>query len=125
MEELPKMFAKSAELLVSMKRIEGFLLSKEINQSYIIQDSLDNTDLSIRITNGNFCWKTGGRMLTHSDSIGASTPRTPRMDASPTKKMSFEMGKAMSENSRHYGIAVLEDINIEIKKGSFVVVLGE
>ena len=55
MYSMPTALSQIAQILSSIKRVEKFLLCKEINTDHIVQKNLDN-EFAIVVENGNFYW---------------------------------------------------------------------
>lgn len=94
---------------VSLERIEKFMFSEEINVEYIKHNNQNNSqnNTAIKMTNGNFYWtQEQAKMGNHK--APSETELQPRQE---------DAGK------KHQ--LILNSINIEIKKGSFVAILGE
>ena len=83
---------------VSLERLEKFMFSEDIDTSYIKKSESENSQTAIKIKNGNFYWNKGKSQEEIQD-----------------KQESF------SDSDQ----PILKNINMDIKKGSFVAILGE
>jgi len=83
---------------VSLERVEKFMFSEDIDTSYIRKiKSKDINSSAINIKNGNFSWTSKKDKTPEQNGIEDSLSNKP----------------------------ILKNINMDIKKGSFVAILGE
>uniref|UniRef100_A0A6V7QR02 ABC transporter C family member 8 n=1 Tax=Ananas comosus var. bracteatus TaxID=296719 RepID=A0A6V7QR02_ANACO len=71
---LPEVLLMMIQVKVSLDRIKIFLLEDEIKEEDVNRKPLQNTDLCVRVQNGNFSWDQNGPTLTLRD-INLSIPR--------------------------------------------------
>ena len=150
MRMLPVTFDNIVETLNSLKRIEKFLREPEINKYLMIKNDVKTMkeDIAIKIEGGNFTW--GGNRDTVKPS--KTEPKPPQEKAKlhekdnkdnfvelinvtlkPTSGKNnvslFEQDliddKTSISTSTIENEMVLKNINLEIKKGDFVCVIGE
>ena len=127
------------ESKISLDRIQKFLYAEEVSTSYIFRSRNTHTENAIKIINGNFAWideaaqakanqpKTQGKA---GSSTGKADSPTEKGDSSPPLKKPEPEKKPVDLEKGPDGkppklIHVLKNLNMEIKKGSFVAILGE
>ena len=94
---------------ISVGRLQKYLFSDDIDTSYIQASKYANKDNAIKIANGTFFWLEAKK----------DNPLT----GSPIPKAIAETKPTETVQAKPK--LVLKDINIEIKTGSFVAILGE
>ncbi len=93
---------------VSLQRIEKLMFSEEINIEYIKHNNYQRKTVAIKMTNGNFYW------------ISEQKKMSGNKTSSET-----ELQPKQQEDREKTSQLTLKNMNIEIKKGSFVAILGE
>lgn len=96
---------------VSLGRVEKFMFAEEIDSSYINRTNDHSNPVSIKISNGNFYWN-------HID----TKPKEEDQNKNGNSKLENML---LNDNSHAKPDLILKDLNLEIKKGSFVAILGE
>ena len=138
---LTDLFNVSREIVnvkVSLRRIDKFLLSREIDSNNIKRISDEDNQIAIQVLNGNFKW----RFTDSEEGLGLDAPRRRRMStmivdgpradsllttSRPTTSYSFlseDMEGSEDENSELNQFYV-RGVNLLIFKGEKVVVLGK
>lgn len=102
-----QMFNDMVQSYVSLGRIEKFMFAEEIDMSYIEHNPRSVRDYAIKINNGSFNWV---------DKQPNATTDQPNLSA----KTNVELNQIKGESD-----LVLKNINLQIKRGSFVAILGE
>lgn len=109
---------------ISYDRIQNFLSSPDIDTSYIQHDQYRKADTAIKIKNGTFKWLDENEKPQESPEAGS-----PGKEMGPMRRgeQSPELGenKERSPGVRPVPEIILNDINMEVKTGSFVAILGE
>ena len=150
MRMLPVTFDNIVETLNSLKRIEKFLREPEINKYLMIKNDVKTMkeDIAIKIEGGNFTW--GGNRDTvkpsktepkppqekaklhekdNKDNFAELTNVTLKPTSGKNNVSLFEQDliddKTSISTSTIENEMVLKNINLEIKKGDFVCVIGE
>jgi len=120
---MPFFFGLLIEFLISMKRIQGFLLSDEIDMKMIKEEELNLLDPSLTIYNSNFSWgfKTEDKKEDSKEQNNIY---------SEISENSFEENLLDNQNSQPISYPVtdsiiLKDLNLKIKPGEFVAIIGE
>jgi len=159
---LPFMGSMTMEAFVALERITKYLKAKDVNYGYIKQSDNIETDIAIKMENGNFYWlteeekkiqkekekeekekleKENGKngendkkdneaqkeALKETEEVVALQNNEVQLDKEASPALDLENNLKESENnepSTGYNL-ILEDINLTIKKGSFVAILGE
>ena len=144
-KQLPGAISAVLDLKVSLDRVSKFLLAEDIQADYIKKS--EDLDVAIKMTNGNFYWLTEEerklkkkkedeekqKAESAEDSGGAEKAEGDKKDekkddgSGSEEKKEAEVEKQASESLNENGgeRLILKDINLEIKKGSFVAILGE
>jgi len=105
-------------LKVSLDRISKFLTAEEINTEYIKKNEIDYPETAIRVKNGNFYW------LTEEEKrLKKKREEEENEEGDDKKEIVGREEPPASENEGEK--LILKDINLEIKKGSFVAILGD
>jgi len=89
---------------VSMERVQKFMFNEEIDTSYIAHSRIPANETAIKITNGNFYW------------------------VKNEKSGDLLLGNAEHQDRKHssgHPHLILRNINMQIKRGSFVAILGD
>lgn len=117
----PDLIKTVLDCIVSMKRIENFLLAEEIDPS-IIQTS-DDSKIAIKIKNGNFYW------ISEKEKLIAAEKNKPENKEKTDEQLEETIKhfiKLIPEDKMEVKPKnILKDINLKIEKGSFIAVLGE
>ena len=121
LKSLPFMLSLMIESKISLTRVTKYLLAEEVQRDFITRNDSLNTDISVKVQNGNFYWlseeeKQKKKEKEHEE----KKEQDDQKDANSDK----EHIDVTSHNDTPYKL-VLQDINVEIKKGSFVAILGE
>lgn len=131
---LPNHITLVLEAIISMGRIQKFLLAEEIDTKYIKRNDDWDSDAAIKIQNGFFYWNEPGQKKDLSQIVKKNSQKrsgnaiaVSALEGQACIEMasvasSSKSSIAESERSSKY---ILKDINIEIKKGSFVAFIGE
>ena len=106
--------ASILDLKVSLDRINKFLTAEEINTEYIKKSEVDYPDTAIRMKNGNFYW------LTEEEK---KLKKKKEEEEAEEKKEIVQEEPLATDNEGEK--LILKDLNLEIKKGSFVAILGD
>ncbi|CAI2362549.1 unnamed protein product [Moneuplotes crassus] len=117
---LPFFFGMLIEFLVSMKRIQSFLLSDEIDLK-TIQDSPEPASEALIIQKANFSWG-----FKEEKKVEKSSEEESEKNGDSSQASLLEEFK--SEVSTEYKISdtvILKDLDISIKQGEFVAIIGE
>lgn len=131
---MPTRISYALEFKVSQERVSKFLLAKEIQTGYIRREHENSANVSIKITNGNFYWrdmdKTGEVMpksLADKERKSAGQTRFSELElASTTSIENQALLDDISDSSEdQVNKLILKNINLEVKKGAFVAILGE
>ena len=127
---------------ISVRRVEKFLLSKEIDRSYIKQTNSTKDELAIQISSGTFAWvpfdiqgrnfheieiKALQTEIEEEQNVGEiSSSQTEEINEDAgTQRRDSELLIETSPLSSEIKRFQLRDINIGIKKGAFVAIIGE
>ena len=101
-KQTPAAISAILDAKVALDRISKFLTAEEIQADYIKkEESLGCNGTAIKVKNGNFYWLT-------------------EEEKQFKKKKEEKLEDCLEE-----GKLILQDINLKIKKGSFVAILGE
>lgn len=131
---LPNHITLVLEAIISMGRIQKFLLAEEIDTKYIKRNDDWDSDVAIKIQNGFFYWNEPGQKKDLSQIVKKNSQKrlvNAKAVSALEGQVCIEMASvassskssiAESERSSEY---ILKDINLEIKKGSFVAFIGE
>jgi len=109
------------DLKVSLDRMGNFLTAEEIKTEYIKKNEVDYPETAIKVKDGNFYW------LTEEEKrLKQKKEEGKQKGAGEEKKEIAQEEEApaapeISENEK----LILKDLNLEIKKGSFVAILGD
>ena len=97
-----------------MDRITKYLIAEDIELDHIKRSGLD---AAIKVKNGNFYWLTEEE----KDKI-----KKEKETGDKKKEQTESLSVSTQNNQANTGYKlILEDINLNIKKGSFVAILGE
>ena len=133
---------------MALDRIAKYLTTEDIHYDYIKKDEISNSDQAIKVENGNFYWLTEEEKALKKEKEEKEKTQEPQEKKEETetkdikevdenKSLHLESEKAQildaeveDKSPLPNAIAsesqlVLEDINLTIKKGSFVAILGE
>jgi len=147
---LPYVLTLMIESKISLSRVTKYLLAEEVQRDFITQSSSLDSDTAIKVQNGNFYWlseedkkkkkekeeedkkteaekkkkkkKTNDskKSSTVTESIVVTSHNPPAI----AQKESIATESVLSPSDLPYKL-ILKDINLEIKKGSFVAILGD
>jgi len=127
---LPDCVSTLLDLKVSLDRINKFLLAEDIKADYIKKNEVDYPETAINIKNGNFYWLTEEEKklkkkkeeeeAQEGDEDGEKKKEEEKKEEKPASESSDEI-----ENEGEGEKMILKDINLDIKKGSFVAILGD
>lgn len=106
---------------LSLERIQKFLFAEEINAKYITRTNDLLNPTAIKVVNGNFHWvdknaKKEGYEVEKSQ-------KNKKKTGEPVKLT--DQHPPIVEISKEKPEAILKSINMNIKRGSFVAILGE
>ena len=138
--------------IISIKRIEKFLLSEEIDVSYIKKDNSFEKPISLCVRNGNFSWESSERAqqveekpnkkkyvrlddeassltleLAESEDKATRSP----MSSESSKEINFiateeeQQPAPILSAAEKAEVFKLQNINFEVKRGSFVAIIGD
>mgnify|MGYP002620850355 FL=1 len=108
------------EARVSSARIESYLKEDDIDTSYILKDENPNDDYAVTIENGSFYW------VTEAEKAAAAERNREELRKKLPKDQQDKIEILTNPQDVIEGNTwVLKDINMKIKKGSFVAILGE
>lgn len=102
---------------IAMRRLEKFLSSEEIDQSYITQRKIPNNQVALNISNGTFSWKSANEKT-------EAVPTTVELTRDSEEIELTETSPDKADPNKNYKFR-LQDINLEVKKGSFVAIIGD
>lgn len=129
------------ECFVSMKRIEKFLKQEDIDTTRVTYDDLESIQKgnSVEIQNGNFSW--GVEIVSNNNNDkNKKEKKDPIFEKKPEslKLIDFKNGKSkvspndnitvkINEENNKVNLprVVLKNINISVKRGEFVCIIGE
>lgn len=142
---LPGQITNLIECFVGLKRIQDYLLAEEVDTKYIKKNDWMHPDAAVKIENGNFYWvdpeqqkkgeeenknkvnypiKNNTKKQTNTSKGGQTIEMKP-MKSSQEDDGKIKAYKKSSTKADPREGYILKDINLEIKKGSFVAVIGE
>jgi ABC-type multidrug transport system fused ATPase/permease subunit len=118
---LPHFIRKLNEFKQSMERIQNYLTCPEINTDFVEQTLKPDGEFAIRIKNSNFSW--GGKKEEKKEEGKEEEEKKEieekkllgKEDDDDSKKADKKINKIMTLNS----------INLDIKRGEFICVIGE
>ena len=141
---LPGAVSSLLDLKVALDRVSKFLLAEDIQDEYIKKNEVDYPDVAIKMTNGNFYWLTEEeKKMKKKKEQEEKEKEKQKEDVEKSEKGEKEEKKdegieekkeivvekqaseSSAENEGEGEKLILKDINLEIKKGSFVAILGE
>jgi len=113
------------DLKVSLDRINKFLTAEEINTEYIKKNEVDYPGTAVKVKDGNFYW------LTEEEKKLKEKKEEEKKNKGGEKKNEIiqqegsnsEISSPTTENGGEK--LILKDLNLDIKKGSFVAILGD
>ena len=134
MKNLPVTIDNINETIVSLNRIEKFLKEAEINKNDIIRNDLETIqkNIVIKIQNGNFSW--GNSRFNNNNNINYNNNKKEKpiqqVELQDTKSSllispSFSYSPLINSSTNLTHELILKNINLEIKKGEFVCIIGE
>ena len=111
------------DLKVSLDRINKFLMAEDIQADYIKKN--EDLDVAINMKNGNFYWLTEEekklKTKKEEDDEKKKNSEEEKKEVVEEKPVSESCGEGESEGEK----LILQNIKLDIKKGSFVAILGE
>lgn len=110
------------EVRVSSERIEKYLKEDDIDRSYITYELNPLSDVAISIENGSFYWVTKAEKQAAAEKNKEELKKT--LPESEHEKIDI-LVSAQETSDSDENVYVLKNINLKIKKGSFVAILGE
>ena len=108
---LPDAFASMIDLKVSLDRMGNFLAAEEIKADYIKKNEINYPNAAIKVKDGNFYW------LTEEE----KRLKKKKEEGEEKKEIVVQEEPPATEGEK----LILKDVNLEIKKGSFVAILGD
>ena len=101
-------------------------MAEDIKADYIKKNEVDYPDVAIKMKNGNFYWLTEEEKKLKKKKEEEEAENEDEEANEKEEKSSEEEKKEILEEDEEEGVKlVLQDMNLDIKKGSFVVILGE
>ena len=138
---LPNQVNQCIETFVAMGRIQKFLNEEEITTKYITRNDLWCQDAAIKVENGNFYWIEPEKLKDLKKNKKKSPKDKKQVANNQGGTFALEMGPMPNEqrgsiasraSSQESSIIeegkplyILKNINLEIKKGAFVAIIGE
>jgi len=99
-------------------RLQNFLGADDIDTSYIKHNQATDPNIALKLTNGTFSW-------IDENAKPPEQPQSPKKsEGKKGGQVELEMSAGLKKSGK-IGGPVLKDINMEIKTGSFVAILGE
>jgi len=116
------------DLKVSLDRINKYLIAEEIQADFIRKNEVDYPETAIKVKDGNFYWLTEEekklkKKKEEEEKNGAKCDEKKEEDPKEEAPAASEVSSPTTENQGEK--LILKDINLEIKKGSFVAILGD
>ncbi len=103
---------------VAVDRLQNFLSSADIDMSYIKHSQATDPHTALKLTNGTFSW-------IDENAKPAEQPQSPKKsEGKRGGQVELEMSAGLKKSGK-VGGPILKDINMEVKTGSFVAILGE
>ncbi len=132
MRSLPDSFAFALSLKVSIDRLTKFISTPELKLEYIQKNNVDE-DTAIKVQNGNFYWLSEEEKKIKKEAEAAEKgEEAPKAEEEKKQEEPEELDKqpldSVAEIKEEEKVPikyVLKDINLHVKKKSFVAVLGE
>ena len=123
---IPLIFNLFLQTVVSMGRIEQFLSQDEINPNNVINDSieLNNNNIAIKVENGFYSWGVEFEDLNYSNEQNIKLQKK-ESKITFGKKKSFRKKTSELIKSKNEPEEILKNLNFEIKKGEFIIIIGE
>jgi ATP-binding cassette subfamily C (CFTR/MRP) protein 1 len=116
---LPGFFTFFIEFIISMKRIQDFLLCPEVNPS-IITRIRSETNTAVSISGGNFHW--GGESQTKKD----DDEKKEEESKAAAVALDEESAPALQNSTQTVeNMMALKGLDINVKKGEFVCIIGD
>ncbi len=122
------------DLKVSLDRMSKYLIAEEIQSEFIKKNEVDYPDTAIKMKDGNFYWLTEEekklkkkkeeeekQKQAGEEKKEGESPKEEKKEESPA--LASEVSSPTDENQGEK--LILKDLNLEIKKGSFVAILGD
>ena len=127
---IPFIMGYSLRAVVSMRRIEKFLKAPDVDASYITRNDNHDDDLSITVENGYFFWR-----KPEAKEPGAN-PNTTQILNSVVQKGTdtdatiswSEADASRNDSTFNEGLVephILKNINLKIRSGQFVAIIGD
>lgn len=116
-----------AAALTSIRRLTDFLCLPELNKDNVTQfTELTDVGVAVRITEGEFRWE---KAIQSGDSNNAAGERTKNKAESMQKHTVDNTGREdlelLEDGQGSSDEAVLTDINLEVKEGELVAIVGK
>ena len=148
---LPMIINSLIEAMISMNRVQKFLLTEEIMTGCIDYDQVQDNPVVISVSNGNFYWNRKGEAAKDierkenekkdKENNRKSSIKVDRKDINKSDSVSDLVGSKVYSSqdnkvqqtqvldadipTEEVYTPILKDINIEIQKGQFVAIVGE
>jgi len=113
------MLSLMIESKISLNRVTKYLLAEEVQRDFITRNNSLNTDTAIKVQNGNFYWLTEEEKQKKKEK-----EKEEKKEQGDDKIDDQQESVNITSHNAPYRL-VLQDINVEIKKSSFVAILGE
>ena len=138
---VPKFISQLLETIIGAKRIQKFFDAEEIDISYINSETPNNEKIALSIKKGNFYWENDEDNKHENSTMTKSGDDEDTKIQKPNKhfgnsdrnKKTIDQENLIEltimdpskKNLIHENNLTLKDVNLEIKKGSFVALIGE
>lgn len=125
LQRLTEVISSTVECKVAVGRIEKFLLSEEIDASYIKIHRKSEDQTVIEITNGNFSWNPYGipvekKIRTKNSEYELLDNCNHTIDTKVSEPSLNSLDQQKDELNFE-----LQDLNLTVKKGDFIAVIGD
>ena len=130
---IPQQINNMIETFVGINRIQKFLLEDEVDMKYIKRNDIFNPDVAIKIENGNFYWVEPDQLKDKKKEKKQKSAKRPQngevvLEMAPLRRPSEQSivsseGSSIVEEGKP--VYTLKNINMQIKKGAFVAIIGE
>ena len=120
MRMIPNILNNFYQTVISMSRIENFLRQDDIDESRIIKNDpeLIKDNIAIKIENGFFSWG-----IEYDDENDMKFKRKKSRKLTKSKQSFHKLNS--TDNTKNKNLEILKDINLTIKKGEFIIIIGE
>jgi hypothetical protein len=119
---MPRLLTLVMETVVSTNRIEKYLKEDNVEKNFILANHNPQSDVAVKIENGSFYWVTAKEKKIAAEK---NKPENQKLSAEGLDQKLKTLGLLDPQPTNDDALCVLKDINMKIKKGSFVVILGE